>query len=465
VARVTALHLMSGGYLSLAKGSLYRATVARQAARRLRYLRTMDASRAAFQPAQDEALRALLTHAATHVPFYRAALSKAQCAGENWLRIPRLDRKQLRENFAPLGSDDADRRHCYTNRSGGSTGEPVRFLQDRNYAAWSAAVADLFDAWSGYTVGEAEVCLWGSERDFLLGGESARTRAGRWLRGERWLNAFRMSDANMFEYVDAINAAGAVRILGYADALFELAQFSLRRNVPLRPPRCVMSSAGTLHPWMRKAVSEAFRAPVYDRYGSREGGGIACQCSQREGLHISPLTHKVEILDDKGQPCRPGEVGEVHITVLHNYSMPLIRYRMGDMASWSREPCRCGSPWPTLERVWGRSADTLTTAGGVVPPQYFIHMIGVALKNGAVEKVQVTQKTLDHVIVRVIPAGEELSSDIRLELTRIVRRVLGAQCIVDIDSVAHIPTGPSGKFRYVVNEISDDYIPIERRSG
>jgi phenylacetate-CoA ligase len=73
--------------------------------------------------------------------------------------------------------------------------------------------------------------------------------------------------------------------------------------------------------------------------------------------HIQSEVCLVEVVDQNGRPCQPGEVGEVAITTLHNFVMPLIRYATGDLArnlqglDGRPGPCACGRTLPLIERV------------------------------------------------------------------------------------------------------------------
>jgi len=132
----------------------------------------------------------------------------------------------------------------------------------------------------------------------------------------------------------------------------------LRRQAPnLGRTLVVMVSAETLTDGMRETMERVFRAPVVNRYGTRETGGIACECRHRRGLHVTVLTHHVEVVRPDGRAAAPGEVGDLVITLLTNYSMPLIRYRIGDRGAFVADgaPCPCGRTMPRLATVAARS--------------------------------------------------------------------------------------------------------------
>lgn len=223
-----------------------------------------------------------------------------------------------------------------------------------------------------------------------------------------------------------------------------------------------MTSAGTLYPYMREVIERVFKASVFNRYGSREVGGIACECELHKGLHVSPLTHYVEIIRADGTPAAPGEVGEVVVTSLVNYTMPFIRYRIGDMAVWAEERCSCGRGWPLLKEVAGRVTDVFTRRDGTkIVPEYFIHLIGVVLKFSWLRKFQVIQEDYDHIRLIIVPsvsfqeANEHINRE-KADLETKVRLVMGDECRLEIELVEDIPPSPSGKYRYTISKVNHD---------
>ena len=83
---------------------------------------------------------------------------------------------------------------------------------------------------------------------------------------------------------------------------------------------------------MREEIERAFGCPVLNRYGSREVANVAAERVPGRGLEIFTYTHLLEVVDADGRPCGPGEEGDILVTCLANYAMPIIRYRIGDRA-------------------------------------------------------------------------------------------------------------------------------------
>ena len=123
---------------------------------------------------------------------------------------------------------------------------------------------------------------------------------------------------------------------------------------------------------------ESFPAPIV-RYNPKHPYGIlahiACDCPERAGLHVFDWATYVEIVDASGRPVPPGDLGEVCVTLLTNFSMPLIRFRIGDTAVAARGPCPCGRPMPLLQSVAGRITEHFVRRDGtLVHGQYFAFM-------------------------------------------------------------------------------------------
>jgi phenylacetate-CoA ligase len=431
------------------------------ALRRLRRWERMGEAAAVAH--QRERLTSVVRHAHARAPWYRANLERAGVVTTNgavdlgrWQALPILTKDVLRTELDGLQVPGGAGSRTYWNTSGGSTGEPVRLLQDERYRDEMRAVTMLFNEWAGYRFGYPMLKIWGSERDLFDGGESLRTRAVRWLRNENWFNAFRMSPAQMRECLATMDRLRPTLVLGYVESLIDLARLMQREGGAVHRPNAVMTAAGPLDPDARDLVATSFAAPVFDRYGSREVGDVACECPSHMGLHACLPTHYVEILRPDGEPTAPGERGELVITLLTNLAMPLLRFRIGDISAWRGESCACGRAWPLLERVTGRVSDMFTRADGThVHGEYFTHLFYTLPWTRKFQVVQESVDVIDVHIVLLSPDGDPMlrfRTDLD-DITAKIRLVMGEHCAVSFHFPEHIePTG-SGKFRYTISKV------------
>jgi phenylacetate-CoA ligase len=416
---------------------------------------------AALEVRQTRALGALLGHALTRVPYYAERVpgltpeGAASAPGGSLAAFPVLEKRDLILHADSLACEMD--RGSYWNLTGGSTGEPVRFRQDIVYQTHALATTMLFYEWAGVPHGARHIKLWGAPRDLGSGKVARRRRVADWLFNRITLDAFDMSEQTMRRYTETISRSRPACLEGYANALYELAIRVERHGLPMTAPGVIVSSAGTLLPHMRERIESAFGTEVFDRYGTREVGNVAAECDRHEGLHVFGETTIVEVVDEDGRAVGEGEEGEILVTNLHNYTMPLIRYRIGDRAVRGADRCSCGRPYPLLERVVGRSESCVRRMdGGVVPSEFFIHVIGVEYNDGSIGKFQVVQEALDSLTVVIVPsegAGERALAR-QDEIRARIRQMVG-DCEVTFVLTDHIAPTPTGKHMYVVNRMEE----------
>lgn len=414
-----------------------------------------------FARYQEEKLSKLLIHSYTNVPYYRKILDEAAVISgekvrlENFQRIPVLTKDIIRREGENLYSRDYRKRLWYPNSSGGSTGEPVRLIQDRNYKDWGFACTFYFNLMAGKNVGEPEIKLWGSERDILKDSEKFLAKINNWLFNVEILNSFLMSEKNMRNYVRRWNKIKPKAVNAYTSSIYDFARHIKGTGAKIFQPEVIICSAETLTPDVRNIIEKVFCCPALNHYGSREVGVIACECLKKEGLHTFPLNTKMEILDESLRPCQPGQMGNVYVTTLDNLSMPLIRYSIGDMAIPAKTPkCSCGRGAPLVETVVGRHIEVFKTRDGkVVPGEFFIHFVGVVYNKGIVKKFQVIQKNYDYILIKAVLLDNQKFAETIPALVDSIRKVMGQDCKVEFEYVDDILPTKSGKYLYTISEL------------
>ncbi len=398
---------------------------------------------------------AMLRHAASQVPYYRKYCRENGLAPEtltfaDLARFPLVDKKIIlaqANNFLDPGVAAED---LVPNFTGGSSGTPFKFFSDRRSMEARKGNDMRMRAWSGWSPGEKQAVIWAHPGDIEKGASLRDRFMSTFVHRSRLLDAYNMDPARIDEFYRDLVRFRPVMIRGYASSLVFFAEYLQENNRPPLPLKGIISSAETLTDKQRGILEGYFHCRVYNRYGSREFGVIAQQCQQSSGLHVVNDRLYLEILDPEGIPCGPGESGEITITDLENRAMPFIRYRTGDIAAWSSEPCSCGRGFPLLQSVSGRTSELLVGKNGryysCLGPRFFGHDLP------DIVQMQVIQESLDKVVVKVVPGPDWAPEGGRVLSHRLVS-LLG-DIDVDILEVDSIPPSPSGKYHFAVSKVS-----------
>jgi phenylacetate-CoA ligase len=323
----------------------------------------------------------------------------------------------------------------------------LRLVQDRAYQKWSAA-ANYYYYGDMLHVEEPtakKVILWGSERDLMKGSVGPKCQLINWISNTVFCNSFRMSPADMENYIARINHWKPELVRGYAGALYDLCSYAALNGIAVVRPKAVISSAERLDESMRNCIEEVFGCKVYDFYGSREASTLAGECSHGL-LHMFMPNHYIEVVGPDNTPVAEGEEGRILVTTLHNFSMPLIRYEIGDTAVLGPRVCPCGNPLPTLRRLNGRITEHLVKRDGTL-------VSGAALTltfnlKDWVKSFQVLQEDYDSVRILVVRRGEPNHVDMA-EAEHRFHVLMGDNCRVSWDFVDEIPVTASGKHLYI----------------
>lgn len=400
----------------------------------------------------------LLTHCQQSVPYYAEVMRDL---GESFYEDPEtylcdfpiLTKDTIRGHFDELKSNDLERRKWYYNASGGSTGEPVRFIQDWEYAARSGALTLLFSKLVGREIGESEVCIWGSLRDIVGSTESWKARSVDKLTNSTFLSVFRLTPADMREFIAILNAKRPKLIIAYAAAMYELAKFAEIEGLDVVPQAAIITSAVTLYPFMRDTIERVFQCKVFNRYGSREVGDIACERPGLEGLWVAPWGSYVEIVDNEGNRVPDGTRGEILVTSLSNFAMPLVRYRIGDRGVLSphrsRDGGRCGQ---VLDAVLGRSYDMFINRQGTLIEGG--HFMALLWSRDWISKYQVIQESHSHILFKLVKEGHGPQQAELEEISVGASSIMHDDVKVTFEFVDDIAASDSGKYRFIISKVN-----------
>jgi phenylacetate-CoA ligase len=408
---------------------------------------------------QREQLRSLILHAYKKVGYYRAIFDKIRLVQANevdlsrFSEIPILTKEIIRQNSETLRSEDYKKRRWFFDYSGGSTGEPVKLIQDYDYRRWGDAT---FNYWYKDMLGIDEISvrkivLWGSVRDLIKGKADLKSRLADWSKNTLFLDSYQMTEGDIVRYIKAINTFKPDLIRGYSGSLYELCRYAQKKKIKLFRPKVVVSAADMLFPEMRACIEEVFEEKIFNFYGSREANSLAGEC--KEGLlHILGFHNYVEVLDKDNHEVKEGVEGKVIITNLHNYSMPMIRYDIGDMAKLGPQRCACGNILPTLQEIKGRIVEHFIKEDGtLISPHSFSYRLR---QLEWVKEYQVVQEGYKEIKFLIVPRGVVTEGD-KKGIEEKTRSLLGIDCKIEWVFVREIPKTPQGKYRYLTSLINN----------
>jgi phenylacetate-CoA ligase len=292
-----------------------------------------------------------------------------------------------------------------------------------------------------------------------------RERVDAWFMRRLFIPAFEIAPDTIEDYVASIRRFKPVLVDGYAESLNFLATYVRDGGEPAFSPKAMISSAQSLTDGVRDLIEEAFQTRVFDKYGSREFSGIAYTCEGSRDHHVMDESYVVELLVD-GRPAQPGEIGEVVITDLNNFSVPLIRYRIGDlaMAVDHSDPCPCGRHLTRIGRIEGRTQAIVHCADGTwLPGSLFLHFFKE--HDYAIRFFQIHQQTPGEISLRIVKNRQFTDAAFK-EILDQLREYTGAETRIDVEFVEEIPLIRTGKRSPIVSTVGFDFQSVSRhRSG
>lgn len=419
------------------------------------YERSQHLSREQLDAVQWRKLERLLAHCWAEVPYYARRWRESGAepgdirTPADFARLPRLTKQDIRDNFEDLHAR-SHREGLIYKKTGGSTGEPMKFGYTRE--SYERRIAAMWRGygWAGAHMGRRTLYVWGAPViDSTVGTLKTKDRLYHAAFNRRVVNAFLMRDENLPEFAQAFDDFRPEVVVGYVGPLLRIAEWLNARKRTVHRPQAILSAAEALHARQREVLEATFGAPVYNTYGCREFMLIASECGERKGLHAT-ADHLVVEVDAPLRGVDGEPVGEILVTDLHNYGMPFVRYANGDLAVPSSRTCACGRGLPLLERIEGRRLDCVRTpAGGLVPGEFFINaFFGV----DGIKRYQVVQRelgALDIMLVRGPDFSERSVEQVRAE----VRKAVDESVELRLHFVDDIPMSRSGKFRVSISEL------------
>ncbi len=400
-------------------------------------------------------LRALLRHAHDHVPYYRKVFADLGAHPDQFhsltdvRRLPTLTKNDLQNHLDDLVATNVppEKREYVT--TAGSTGIPVGFYHDAGDTA-AKELAFLACQWGrvGYQLGDRVALLRGA---VLADGALWELSP---FRNALLMSSYHLTPDRLTEYVARLRRFAPRFLQGYPSSLILLADYMLEHGEPpLEGLQAVLCASENLYDWQREQLASAFHCRIYSHYGQSELVSLAGECEYDHRLHIFPQYGVTELLDEDDEPItESGRVGEIVGTGFLSKSMPLIRYRTMDLASFAPGTCNaCGRPYRLFERIEGRLQEFIVTGTGRQISMAAINMHSPVFDN--VYQFRFYQETPGEVALRVVPKPSYSEDADKDRILRELRPKLGPDVELSVEKVPAIPRSGRGKYRFLEQKL------------
>jgi phenylacetate-CoA ligase len=390
-----------------------------------------------------------LLHSAWRSPYYRqvfleSGITREMPPMEALARLPILSKETLRTRSKELLTAKPLPDGVIVRKSSRTTSSPPEiYLTRESYAAEMAVTEARNLNWAGVNYrdrrvifGMRKVCRFDQDHPPFWRFSSAGDMA--------YASIYHLSPKYLSHYLAFLRKYQPQVIMGYPGALNIMARYALANKDMPAPAKAVLTTSDTVTEQIREAVEAAWQCRIYDRYYCAENAFFASEC-QYGRYHVSPDVGIIEIVDANGKHCPPGVIGDVICTGLNNSLQPLIRYRIGDLASWAADQdCPCERNMPILELIENRCSDICYTADGC----RVIRFDTVFSDVDNIREAQIAQERFKVFTVFVVPGIGFNNQDIE-KIKRNMRLHLG-DVRTYVEVVHSIARSSSGRLRAVV---------------
>lgn len=357
--------------------------------------------------------------------------------------FPVLEKSVLREQIDNLIT--VDKQKLIKNSTSGSTGIQTNVYVTKDEQSQYRAAQTIWWEWAGFKIGEPIL------QTGLATGRSIEKRLKDFFFKTYYLFAFGLTKENVAQAFTWSKKRKPF-LGGYASSLYVLSQLAEESKEKVKF-KSAISWGDKLFDHYKKNIEKVFDCKIYETYGAGEGLMIASQKDLDFMYIMSPCVY-VEILDDNGNEVADGEMGHVVVTSLIHKAMPLIRYKLGDLAiklPRSEYPSHRELKLPILKKVVGRETDIVRTPSG---KRLIVHSFtGVFEYFPSVKQFCVIQTNLNGIVIEYIQ-GNDFEVSVLDKIHNELLKFIDEDFIIEFKEVMNIPPTKSGKPQIIISKLS-----------
>ena len=403
---------------------------------------------------QNKRLKEIIEHCYENVPYYRNLFDKLKLKPNDFRdtddlkKLPFLTKDIIKKNFSSLTAKNVKKFKPFLYQTSGSTREPLKFYLDKTIHVLEFCYYWRHWSWAGYRLGNpfvqfsSQYFLKRNNKDFFS--YSPLTK-------HLILNSNLFCFDNLDRFVALLREYKPLFIRGYPSTLSTFALLLEKAGYHDIHFKAAFTVAEKLLGYQKQTIERIFDCPILDFYGHMESTVAVSQCPYGS-YHINPeygvfsLDEKEEIDSVKGK-----RIGEVIGTSLHNFAMPFLRYRIGDIAVIDpvQKSCECGRGLPLVSEVTGRVDDIIIT-----PDERFITAAhGPFNFVDGILWYQLVQESKEKIVIKITKSEEASAQSIENELRPSLQKMLGEKVAIIFEFIPFPEAAESLKHKPIVSRL------------
>jgi len=390
----------------------------------------------------------LVNHAIVNVPYYKNRYKKIKDIAEFQSQFDFIDKDIISENFNDFLDSSLDKSKYMLGTTGGTGGNPLKMYIPKNRHI--VELGTMHNLWKNVGFDHDIRAVIRNKKlpvtqDYVINP----------ITKEIIFDGFRLNEAYFQTIYDVIKKYKIPYIHAYPSTAYEFSRYLVKNNLQLPSVRAFLCGSENVYDYQKKFIREKAKIQFYNWYGHSEKLVLAGYCKHSDVYHVEPTYGYFELIDTQGKPITtPGTIGEIVATTLHNYGMPMIRYRTDDYAEYVGDYCEhCKRYVPLIKNIQGRwNGSKIYGADGSVTTTTALNFHDdLYLYLAGLQYVQKEKGKLEVLIIK----GEGFKDEHHKRLKEYYHSKFSKDTQIDIKYVDQLLRKPNGKFVELISEIKE----------
>ncbi|WP_105245011.1 phenylacetate--CoA ligase family protein [Psychrobacter sp. Marseille-P5312] len=437
--------------ITIVSTNLYRVRHGRKYKKYKKYHKKWEQSNASqLKKEVDKRFYEFLKYSRKNSKWFNKALTSDMVDNLDIYSLPILEKSDLINHFNEIIT--VKKRSSIVNQTSGTTGSSLTTYMTKEDMQERWAIVDAHKEMHGFKFGKKTA--WFSGKNLITDRDISKGICSHYdfVNKIRYYSTFHINSKNFDVYWESLNSYQPEFIVGFPSSIFTICEIADSKGLKInKPVKVFFSTSENLTPEYREVISKVLGCRVADHYSASEGAPIIIECIAGS-LHLNPLSGIIEVLDSD---LLPTTEGELIVTSFTSHGTPLIRYRVGDIIRVAPKDatCTCGSNFPLIDSIEGRSSDYIYS-----PEKGRINQVNIGNSAKGVSGIicfQIIQNQIDSLKVMIVK-NDSFTPDSEKVFLQALQQRVGNKMRIELSYVKDIPRDESGKFRIIKNNLNHD---------